>query len=205
MVTPGLLDACRCAARLHPRSIVSTVGFHFGHELQYLAVGKGYTQQVEDRLLDSIGWPKDGYRLFEIAVFAASATAGWFQPISESNALFMSSKLWAELGGYNETFESAGGGLVNLDTYARAVALPKIRLVTVLGEGTFHQVHGALATNSAVDRQSEWHAEYRRIRGHDYRKPMVQPILFGCVPAPALPHLESSVRSLRQALDLPTS
>jgi len=205
MVTPGLLDACRAAARLCPRTVVSTLGFHLGREYQFTAVGKGYTQEVEDRLLDSIAWPHDGYRLFEIGVFAASSANGWFLPISESNALFMASELWAELGGYDERFESAGGGLVNLDTYARAAALPDVRIVSVLGEGNFHQVHGGIATNSLVNHWNEWHDEYRRIRGRDYSGPGTRPILFGSVPAPALPHLESSVRSLRQALGLPAS
>ncbi len=202
MVTPGLLDACRSAARLYPRTVVSTLGFHLGREPQFVAVGKGYTQAVEDRLLDSIAWPQDGYRLFEIAVFAASSANGWFLPIAESNALFMTAELWSELGGFDEKFESAGGGLVNTDTYARALALPDIRLVSVLGEGSFHQVHGGIATNSVMSRASQWHAEYRRIRGHDYRGSTMQPVLFGSLPAAAFTHVESSLRSAGRALGM---
>jgi hypothetical protein len=203
MVTPGLLDACRSAARIYPRALLSTLGFHLGRKPQFIAVPKGYTQEVEDRLLESIAWPDDGYRLFEIAVFAASFRKGWFLPVSESNALFMSRGLWKELGGYDERFVSAGGGLVNLDTYGRAVALPDIRLVSILGEGSFHQVHGGIATNSPSPPGEEWHAEYRRIRGCDYRDTTMLPVVFGSLPRPALAHVACSLQSAGQELGEP--
>jgi len=200
MVTPGLLDACRGAARLHPRAVVSTLGFHLGREPQYIAVSNGYTQEVEDRLLESIAWPEDGYRLFEIAVFAASSRRGWLLPVSESNALFTTRELWLELGGYEERFESAGGGLVNLDTYGRAAALPDVRLVCVLGEGSFHQIHGGIATNSLSPPADQWHAEYQRIRGCDYQDSTIAPTLFGSLPRSALAHMERSLQSASQAM-----
>ena len=59
MVTPGLLDSCRSAARLHPRSIIATLGFHLGFEHQSVSVTKGYNREVEDRLLSSIDWPRE--------------------------------------------------------------------------------------------------------------------------------------------------
>ena len=65
MVTPGLLDAGRRAARLYPRPIVATLGFHLGFEHQAVSVTKGYTREVEDRLLRSVDWPRDGYRLLK--------------------------------------------------------------------------------------------------------------------------------------------
>src|ERR1035438_414278 len=42
MVTPGLLDACRRAACLYPRTIVATLGFHLGFEHQAASIPKGY-------------------------------------------------------------------------------------------------------------------------------------------------------------------
>lgn len=197
LVTPGLLHACRQAARVHPRPIVATLGFHLGFEHQTMGVQRGYNQDVEDRLLDSIGWPADGYRLFEASVFNGSCANGWFSPMAETNALFMPAELWKELGGYDETFQSAGGGLCNLDMFERALALPGTQLVTILGEGNFHQVHGGISSNSPASHWEQWHQEYRRIRNRDYRQPAAHPVFFGSMPPAALAHTEASVRAAR--------
>ena len=46
------------------------------------------------------------------------------------------------LGGYDERFDQEGGGFLNMDTYIRACEMPDSELVMLLGEGTFHQLHG---------------------------------------------------------------
>ena len=196
LVTPGLLQACRHAANTHSRAIIATIGFHLGFEHQSTGVQKGYNQAVEDRLLSSIGWPNDGYRLFEASVFNGSCANGWFAPMAETNALFMRRALWRELGGYDEAFQSAGGGFCNLDMYERAVALPGAQLITVLGEGNFHQVHGGISSNSPTSHWEEWHEEYRHIRKRDYRQPVADAVFYGSFPAASAAHTEASVRAI---------
>ncbi len=187
MVTPGILHACRRAAGSSPRPIIATLGFHLGREIQSISVQGDYTPSAEDKLLESIGWPRDGYRLFDISVLADSSRHGWFGPILESNALFMPRDLWQELGGYDEEFQSAGGGLVNLDTFERALNLADTQVMTLLGEGSFHQVHGGIATNAPPGRYwEEWHEEYRRVRKRDYVEPRNAGMPFGSLPANAL-------------------
>jgi hypothetical protein len=198
MVTPGLLDEARRAARLYPRPIVATLGFHLGFEHQSVNIAKGYDSEVENRLLASIGWPQDGYRLFGISVLNPSSAWGWFRPITESNALFLPAELWKELGGYDEAFRLPGGGLANLDVYKRALALPETQLVMLLGEGNFHQVHGGVSSNSPQSRWNLWHDEYKRIRGRDYEPPNARAVYFGNVDPAALRHLDISVRAARQ-------
>jgi hypothetical protein len=117
--------------------------------------------------------------------------------MGESSALFMPRELWRELGGLDERFALPGGGLVNHDLYRRACASPGVRLVTLLGEGTFHQFHGGAATTRRFT-WDEMHADYRSIRGVDYRPPENVPIYVGGVPAAALAHLE---RSAQLAID----
>ena len=74
-------------------------------------------------------------------------TAGC-SPIAEANALFMRRASWDQLGGMDEGFDALRGGLVNLDTYSRAMELADAQLkVLLLGEATFHQLHGGIATN----------------------------------------------------------
>lgn len=187
MVTPGLLASALAAASVSERAIIATVGFHLGPDHQSRSILKGYNQAVEDRLLAEVGWTEDAYRLFKIAVFAGSSSKGWFVPMTESNALFLSRTLWSELGGFDTGFTSPGGGLANLDVYARACALADTQAVVILGEGTFHQIHAGVSSNSAESRWPEFHAEYVRLRGHPYSIPQVEPLYLGKLNAYAMP------------------
>ena len=150
----------------------------------------GYNQQIEDQLLESIDWPRDGYRLFEISVLAGSSENGWFMTISESNCLFMPRETFDKLNGYEERFDLPGGGLVNLDMYARACELPDSELVIILGEGNFHQIHGGVATNVSKQKflilWKEWEEQYFKIRHKRYRFPTKRPEYIGYVPRQAL-------------------
>ncbi len=201
MVTPGLLHFARHGARLYPRAIVTTLTWHLGFDLQGFAIEAGYDPQREDALLASIGWPEDGYRLFEIATLAGSSTDGWFLPIAESNALFMRRETWDALRGFDERFDAPGGGLVNLDTLRRALELPGAEQVILLGEGTFHQLHGGIATGASPQRLAEmfgqWAAQYAAIRGRPFAvaRAANPPAYLGTLPRPALQRL------VRAALD----
>lgn len=179
MVSPGMFYYALKARELNPRVVVSTLGFHLGTEVQMKSILKGYNAQQEDLLLEKVNWKEDGYQLFRISTFAGSSATGWFLPIAESNALFMPRGLWQELEGFDERFITPGGGLVNLDLYKRACELPNIDLITLFGEGTFHQFHGGVATNQPVDNWKLFHDEYVRIRGKQFTTPQKKPILFG--------------------------
>ena len=62
------------------------------------------------------------------------------------------------------------GGCANIDFYGRACQRDDLELVILLGEGTFHQVHGGVTTNAALDDDlSQYFEEYKRIRGEPYR------------------------------------
>ena len=193
MATPRLLATALEAARLHPRPVIGTLAFHLGPDLQSRSIRHGYDQAAEDALLDSVDWVADGYQLFGISVWAASSGKGWFTVPSETNALFLSRMQWDALDGYDAAFEAPGGGLVNLDTWARACADPQGRVMLLLGEATFHQVHGGVATNSIASPWNAFHDEYVRIRGRAYASPRMTPFLYGQIPPAAWPSLANSL------------
>lgn len=169
LASPGLLRACSEAAALHPRPIVATLNHQLGPAWQHASAERGYSRQTEDALLAGIGWPADGYKLFDIATPELRHPTA---PMLESNALFLPRALWEELGGYDERFTEAGGGVVNADTLCRAHALPATQLVRVRGEGTFHQMHGGLSTTSlkqAMQVLKDGSRTYYRLRGKPLR------------------------------------
>lgn len=189
MASPGLLANALAASRTSHRAVVGTYAFHLGDEPQMQAVRHGYGPACEDALLDGVPWMRDGYRLFDISVFAGSSDRGWFELPRETNALFAPTHLWREIGGFDERFSSAGGGLVNLDVWKQLVEDRRNEPVMLLGEGTFHQVHGGITTNnpSPSPLLKSYAAEYRRIRGRTYAPPAREPRYWG-----TLSHLQGT-------------
>lgn len=201
IVTPGLLHFARHGALLYDQAVVAALGWYLGYDFQTRSMQCGYDHQREDALLKSIDWPGDGYRLFEIGAMDESSIDGWFQPIAESNALFLRRELWELLDGVDERFDAPGGGLINFDTFRRALDLPEAELVILLGEATFHQLHGGFNTNAQRQRQIDnwtgWARQYEAIRGRQVEVPRPQhpPTLFGTLPRPAL------ARMVKAAID----
>lgn len=196
MASPGLLALALDAAKLHPRPAIGTISFHLGPDIQTKSILAGYDQSVEDELLERSGWEENPYRLFEISAFAGSSAGGWFQLPNETNSLFLTADHWRELGGYDPAFVTPGGGLANLDLWKRLVESAASQCIILLGEATFHQVHGGVATNAVVSKKQLFHDEYRAIRGTRFSKPEGEARYFGRFPPEALP---SVARSLARA------
>lgn len=184
MLTPGVIKNILLAHDLSKSAVVSIPGYHLGHELQQEAVSAGYDSASERALLDSIDWPENGYRLFEISCLNASSALGFFLPNSESNCISLSRSLWDSLGGYDPRFDLRGGGLVNLDFYKRACEYSDIQHIILPGEGTFHQFHGGVTTGGQDMAARDLYIEssnrqYRQLRGGEYENPRTTPIFLG--------------------------
>lgn len=196
MASPGLCHFALKARAMYDRCVVSSLGFHLGPDVQMKSVEQGYCQSVEDALLSTIPWQSNGYKLFIISSLAGSCAKGFFNPIAESNAIFMERSMWQELGFYDERFRTPGGGLVNLDTYVRACDLPDSELIVLLNEGTFHQVHGGIATNQKRE-DASWkvfHDEYVILRGKNFEMPSKEPTFLGKYHSEAKGFLKYSVQ-----------
>ena len=181
MLSPGVIHAMLTQIRAAPQAFLITLAWHLGPEPQNVSIAKGYCQQVEDKMLRNVRWREDGYRLFDISSLAMSSAAGWFSPISESNCFTISRHQFQEMGGFDERFVSPGGGLVNLDFFKSAVESAVLEPCVILGEGSFHQVHGGVATNVAMKDHpgAVFAEEYQNIRGQAYRSPTYEPLYVG--------------------------
>ena len=183
MASPGCIAWTLKAFALFAHPVVTVPSWHVGPDVQNVSVSHGYDQSVEDRLFATIDWKSDGYRLFDISrrLDPSSSKGGWFAAATESNFIGLRREDYERLGGFDQAFSSRGGGMVNLDFFLRACETIAGPVVSLIGEGTFHQFHGGVSTNVEAKHHpwEQLHDEYRRIRGKDYRWPEYRPVQLG--------------------------
>ncbi|KZX50315.1 hypothetical protein A3709_11200 [Halioglobus sp. HI00S01] len=173
LLTPGVFEMTLSTFRAFDDPLVATRYFFTGPDEQNKSILEGFDKSAEDKLLASINWPEDGYRLFEIGTpFRAGArTITWFNKMFESNCISLSRSLFDRLGGCDEQFDLPGGGFLNLDLYKRAADAAGTTPVQLVGEGSFHQLHGGTTTNVSMEerktRTESYREQYRNIRGTD--------------------------------------
>jgi hypothetical protein len=186
ILSPGIFRLTNAAFRLFPSPFIAPVSFHLGPKVQNQSIMEGYNQKTEDLLLHKSEWKENGYRLYKIAGSFQDESGGWFGCLFESGCFGIRKADFLSMGGFNEGFQSRGGGMTNSDFFERAVSREDLQYIMLLGEGTFHQVHGGVATNAPLTchRQiwNEIHQEYVRIRGKQFQRVKRKPFLMGTLP-----------------------
>jgi cephalosporin hydroxylase len=188
VLTPGVLRFAMLGLATYAPAVVSTQQWYVGPYQQNEAVAKGYDEELEDRIFEEIEWPTDGYRLFDVGHFIGDRD--WFDGQWESNCIFVPRQLLEQVGGLDESFSMAGGGFVNLDFFERMASSPEVTLVTILGEGSFHQVHGGTTTNVSDTGErrgliTAYDDHYARLRGRQFHVPAKQVHYIGSLPEAA--------------------
>ncbi len=122
MLTPGVVAGALAGTRAFGPALVAVPGYQLGPLPHHMAIGR--TPAHDDRLLARIGWPEDGYRLFEVASMSLANRMGIFRPFMECNCLFAPAGVLAALGGADERFDLAGGGALNLWLWHRLAHWP---------------------------------------------------------------------------------
>jgi cephalosporin hydroxylase len=188
VLTPGVLRLGMLGLSTYAPAFVTTQQWYVGPGQQNEGVAQGYDRDYEDRLFEQIEWPTDGYRLFDIGHFIG--LRDWFDDQWESNCMFVPRPLLEQLGGMDENFSAPGGGFVNLDFFERMANSPSVNLVTLLGEGSFHQVHGGTTTNEgSVSERSglldRYHDVYAEVRGRRFHTPDKEMHYVGSLPKAA--------------------
>jgi glycosyltransferase involved in cell wall biosynthesis len=181
ILSPGIARLTFAGLSAFPHPFIYTLGMHLGPKPQNYLVNEGYNQSVEDQLLQSVDWKGDGYSLFSISSPALSSKRGFFSEVSESNCFTLRKSDFVELGLYESRFQSPGGGLCNLELFNRINSCDRIQPVMLLGEATFHQFHGGVATNVPIE-QHPWESmakEYTEITGEPYENKFRRPVYLG--------------------------
>lgn len=174
VLTPGVLHLAMVGLSTYAPAIVATQQWYVGPGQQGDVMLGGYDQAREDRLFGAIDWPSDGYRLFDIGHFVGDRD--WFDGMWESNAVFVPRRLLEQVGAMDPSFAMPGGGYANLDFYERIGSSPDVTVVSILGEGSFHQVHGGTTTNQTdlvekASRLAGYEDHYRELRGKPFKGP----------------------------------
>ena len=188
VLTPGVLRHARTGLAAYAPAVVAVQPWYVGPGQQGDAMDDGYDQAYEDRLFEGIDWPAAGYRLFEIGHFIGDRD--WLDGVWESNCMFVPRSLLEQSGCFDESFSMAGGGYANLELYERLGSSADVTVVTILGEGSFHQVHGGTTTNQpdAVERRARVHGysrHYAELRGRPFRGPGKPMHYVGSIGSPA--------------------
>jgi glycosyltransferase involved in cell wall biosynthesis len=204
MLSPGIINYTLAALRLADEPVICVPGYHLGKKVQQEAMLEGYNEEAEAELLQSINWPEDGYRLFEVSCYSATSRGGYFKPLFESNCLCVSKNVFERIGRCDVRFNETGGGQVNLDLYKQACELKDTTLITLAGEGSFHQFHGGVTTGQKGDfRQDAMRrhfAQYAAIRGGAYIPSDKRNIILGAIHDSAVPFLHDAGMSAMNAI-----
>lgn len=190
MATPGLVYYAIAACCSVDKPVVLSQRFHLGSGPQPETIINGYNKPVEDELLVQIDWPSDGYRLYEISypliVLREKQKTLWYARMFESNFLVMRRDMLLQIGGCDEQFDIPGGGFLIPDLYRRAVDEQGVKIIYLIGEATFHQIHGGVSTGGTIEDQQEqlvlYKDQYQKIRGCEYAIPKNPLNFFGHIP-----------------------
>jgi glycosyltransferase involved in cell wall biosynthesis len=191
LLTPGVLHMAQAGMTAFGNAVIATRYFFLGPDEQNRSISNGYDKVREDQLLQGIDWPHQGYRLFEIGtpLSAGAKKVTWLNRMFESNCLFLKRSLFDAIGGADEKFDYPGGGFLNLDLHKRAADATGVSTVQLIGEGSFHQLHGGTTTNTTMAARQAMTAKYRqqylRIRGHDELMPERDVFYLGHLPTQA--------------------
>src|SRR5690606_7794293 len=102
VLTPGVLHYGMTGLRTYAPAVVATQQWDVGPGPQPEMVAEGYGQGPEDALFESIEWPSDGYRLFDIGHFIGERD--WFDGMWETNCLFVPRTLLEQVGCFDERY-----------------------------------------------------------------------------------------------------
>jgi hypothetical protein len=200
MLTPGVLSHALMAGRMTEGALVVVPGYQLGPVVHHLAHDR--TPADDKALLDMIGWPAQGYRLFEVSSLSMANRMGFLRSFMECNCLFAPADVLRGIGGADERFDLPGGGALNLYLYHRLAHHPQTRLVVLPGEGSFHQIHGGVTTTEKDDheaRTAAFLAQLNAVLGEPFKSPIVPTLYLGQLPQELMPFLQFSTERFKRS------
>lgn len=197
MLTPRIIEHALMAFRACPNALVCVPGYYIGPYEHKSEKANLFSQEDEKKLLETIRWKENPYRLFDQCQLSSANAKGFFQPFMESNCFFTSIENIRRINGAEERFNLPGGGSINMYMLKKLGTLPECSHIFVLpGEGTFHQQHGGVSTIPGEKRNSlvsEFSAQLKEISGEKhFRSFSREPIMLGSTTSHAMKFMRFS-------------
>lgn len=160
MLSPGVVRNAREIWGMFEQPVISVPQYILGAESQNL-VTRDNAFDVESEDLANLGWPADGYRLFDYAVFPGEYYHRTYTEAIETNCLITTRAVLDKYGAFDQRYDEPGGGFANLEIFSRLTHAPDNTFVVLPGEGSFHQDHGGTTTQKSPDDRALLVAAYR--------------------------------------------
>lgn len=199
MLSPGVINRALQGLSV-PDALVAVPGYFLTPEGNSENSADSILQH-ERELLRAVNWQKNGYKLFQQAVFSHGNARGYLNQMMECNALFCPKSWLQAIGGADEQFNLSGGGSLNLHLYRQLATRVQSRLITLLGEGNFHQFHGGTSTTAGEERDARVNAFNQQLNSlwpGGFKGITREPWLLGSLAEEALPYLEQSANNAAQ-------
>ncbi|MEM8791008.1 MAG: glycosyltransferase [Pseudomonadota bacterium] len=182
MLSPGVTRNAREIWHLFDNPVINVPQFILGEESQNLTrAGDAFEKEAE--ALAELGWPQDGYRLFDYAVYPGENYNRSYVEAIETNCLISTRRVFEEYGAFDERFDEEGAGFANLELFSRLIDNPNNLYVTLAGEGTFHQDHRGTTTQRSPEERDLLVAQFKRrfeeVTGSDMVLNARSPFLYG--------------------------
>ena len=205
MLTPGVVRNTRMLVQYAPRPVINVPQYTLGPASQNLR-SHGNSFEAEGAALQELGWPAQGYSLFDYGVMPGENMNRHALDSIESNCLITTREVLEECGGFDERFDEPGAGLANIEFFTRLVHCPENQYILLPGEGSFHQDHGGTTTSATTeDRErlvESFYVKYREVTGDDHNFTFRSPFLFGEVAAGnrAMPTISTEYGAAKAAI-----
>jgi len=184
MLTPGVFKNTKAMCKSFTRPVINIPQYILGRVSQNLNTNPdAFARESED--LKAIGWPGNGYELFNYAVMPGENMSRNFYNAVETNCLITNKTVLEDCGAFNEKFDEPGAGLANLELFMRLCNNPDNQYIMIPGEGSFHQDHGGTTTNPSPEERDklvqEYFETYKKITGDKRLLNVRGPFVYGNV------------------------
>jgi len=183
ILSPGVFRYAKQACRLFRNPVIGVPQYVLGSVTQNLVSDHAGAFKREQKILDRLSWPDNGYALFRHATMPGERINKNFISAIESNCLITTKAVLDQHGGYDERFDEPGAGLANIELYMRLIHQHDVDYVMLAGEGTFHQDHGGVTTGANVEQRERKVERYRQrfqeVTGSETILNFRAPFLFG--------------------------